>query len=332
MAPPTRGSATKDQPLIPTHHVFLLCLVIMVHVFLQVQRTRMDSFCSKHDHLHKLSLPLDASQRNELYRHLIFDDKEEVIYCFVEKAGCTNMKRLMFVNMGLIPEDTISWEWVDNTIYLEKALKKSSFARNDLTSASRLQRIRSHFKFMIVRNPLERLVSGYRNKIEPPLETLSSMFPYYIQREIVQLYHPQDLDRWLESNASYPLRVNFEDFVRYLVEKDNADINPHFRPMIDTCHPCEIRYDFYADFRSLGQDVDYIIRKIHAKPKYYRDQSLHSNSTQTKSFLGQYYSKLPETLRHRLFQDWRSELDFYYHLYPDEKNSHVFLLGVNESL
>ena len=93
-----------------------------------------------------------------------------------------------------------------------------------------------------------------------------------------------------------------------------------------------MKYDIYANFRSLSQDVAYIVRKIHAQPDYYRDMSLHTYATQTKNLLEHYYSQLPESLRHCLFEDWEIELNFYYHLYPDERNSHVLLLGVDENL
>ena len=294
----------------------------------------MEEFCAKYHHFHREPRLPTLREGDDLYRHLIVDDKEKVIFCFVEKSGCTDMKRLMFVNMGLLPKVTISWKWVDNTKYLETALKKSNFARTDFTLSSRTQRLKTHFKFMVVRNPLERLVSGYRNKIEPPLDAESFRLKQFgpMQLEILRKYRPRDVEKWLDLNMSYPLTVSFMNFVQYLVDEENIHINAHFRPMINICRPCHIKYDFYANFRSLSEDIAYIIHKIHAQPKYYRDQSLHSNSTQTKNLLGHYYAQLPETLRRRLFKDWRTELDFYYHLFPDDRDSHILLLGVDENL
>ena len=101
-------------------------------------------------------------------------------------------KRLMFVNMGLIPKETISWEWVDIKIYLEKALKGSNFAQNILTLKSQLGRLHTYFKFMVVRNPLERLVSGYINKIEPPL-TADSKFKAFVS---LRFYRSSVLKIW----------------------------------------------------------------------------------------------------------------------------------------
>ena len=66
------------------------------------------------------------------------------------------------------------------------------------------------------------------------------------------------------------------DFVQYLVDKDNSDINPHFSPVIDSCQPCHVKYNFYTNLRSLSQDAAYTVHKIHVQPDYCRDMSLHT--------------------------------------------------------
>ena len=77
---------------------------------------------------------------------------------------------------------------------------------------------------------------------------------------------------------SYTLTISFEEFVQYLVDKDNHQINPHFQLMIDICWPCEIKYNFYTNFKLFSQDAGYIVHKIHAQPEYYWDVSLHTNA------------------------------------------------------
>lgn len=65
--------------------------------------------------------------------------------------------------------ETIDWPWVEDSIYLEPALKHASLLNKTLTVDQKLQRISEFYKFMIVRNPLERLVSGFKNKLEKPV-------------------------------------------------------------------------------------------------------------------------------------------------------------------
>ena len=69
---------------------------------------------------------------------------------------------------------TIDWPWVEDSIYLEPALHHASLLNKTLTDKEKTNRIRDYYKFMIVRNPLERLVSGYRNKLEHPVRYVTN--------------------------------------------------------------------------------------------------------------------------------------------------------------
>ena len=58
-----------------------------------------------------------------------------------------------------------------------------------LNDWERIAKLREYFKFMMIRNPLERLVSAYRDKIEPPLE-----FCYHDRRHDPLVYHLKYLE------------------------------------------------------------------------------------------------------------------------------------------
>ena len=48
----------------------------------------MDSYCSKHlQGGSKFTLPTGQVERELHYRHLLFDDLREMMFCFVEKIG-----------------------------------------------------------------------------------------------------------------------------------------------------------------------------------------------------------------------------------------------------
>lgn len=191
--------------------------------------------------------------------------------------------------------------------------------------------IRNYYKFTIIRHPLERLVSGFRNKIEPPFNDMSVRFPNYIKRDILQKFRNAEFVKWLNSATKYNLSVTFEEFVKYFVNSDLTKINPHLKPIVHTCHPCRIRYNFYGNFRMYGQDALLAMQHLRIDSKFYRNKSLHSTSQQTSSYLGQYYDQLSEALKVTLHRKLREELEFYYMLYPRERNSHVSILGIDDT-
>ncbi len=307
--------------------------VFYLHAFscIQFQQEQIDRYCRKHGLQDtKYKLP-DNATKELLFRHLIFDDKQKSLFCFVEKVGCTDMKRLLFVMSGVLPVETAQHEWVDLKT-LEKGLRKASFLNKTLTNQARIRKIKEYFKFMIVRNPLERLVSGYRNKIEPPLSSLSEKFPNYVKRQILKRYRPVDFRLWLDEGGRYNITISFPEFVQHVIDSDLDTLNPHFKPMIYTCHPCRVRYHFYGNFNSYSKDAALIIEKLRTRPEYYPNRSLHTAGHETKTYLAHYYKQLTHLQRSELFYRLKDELEFYYHLYPEESDCHAHLLGVHKQL
>ena len=229
--------------------------------------------------------------------------------------------------------DTVDWPWVEDKYYLEPALSKTSFLNKTLLLSEKIQRLKTYYKFMIVRNPLERLVSAYRNKIEGAVSyTLQDHFPHNLRITILEQYHEAELAYWRRTNTGGNIKLNisvtFPDFVRHFVETDVANLNDHYRPTIDICHPCIARFDFYGNFRNFSTDVAQLIKKFHTEPRFYRDQSLHSSSEQTSRLLTEYYRRLSHRDKVRLLGKLYDDLLFYYTLYPADRHSHYHLLGI----
>lgn len=108
------------------------------------------------------------------------------------QVGCTNLKRLMLYMGNHLPVETIEWPWVEDSIYLEPALQRASFLNKTLTAKEKLRRMKDYYKFVIVRNPFERLVSGYRNKVEKPVRYVGCIIVVHnilIQRNVHELQH-----------------------------------------------------------------------------------------------------------------------------------------------
>ena len=275
--------------------------------------------------------PPNSTELQLLYRHLIFDDQRKTMFCFVEKNGCTNMKRLHFVSQGVLPLRSIRDSHVELK-YMERGLKLTSLLNKTLTEVGRLHRIKKYYKYMIVRNPLERLVSGYRNKIEPPLFGLSMKFPNYVKRSILDRYRPFDYAQWIAKDGQYNMSISFPEFVTYFVDLPYEALNPHFKPMMYTCHPCHVWFDFYGNFNTLDVDTSLIIERLHVLPEYYPKFSNHAPGDETRLYLTHYFDQLSQGQRIALFEKLKQELEFYYYLYPEEKNSHMQLLGVQEEI
>lgn len=291
---------------------------------------RVARYCASYNST-TVSLPTDRHERYLLNRHLLFDDDSKAMFCWVEKIACTEMKRMFAIHKKILPVESIGWAWNNSEMaykYLYPLYAAHTLANKTLTMASRLHRIANHYKMMIVRHPLDRLLSGYLSKMVPHLPSTRGEFPFPldVQREIIARYHQKNYDAWITSQLTQPL-ITFPEYIQYILDMDFLQLNPHFRPMTHICHPCLIRYDFYGNFKTIHSDGFVVAERLGARRTYFRDKPEHIDKTRTK--LKYYYSQLHRDVRMNLLQRWWSELDFYYHLYPEERNSHKDILGIN---
>ena len=249
----------------------------------------------------------------------------------------------MFATQGLIPPESANWSRISEYKYLVPAIKQASFLNSTLTDTKREMILRRYYKFMMVRNPLERLVSAYRDKIEHSLtynpvnttlntDTYKFDYFYKYRRQILALYNRDELLRWEKSEGKFTLQPSFYHYVRWIVDSDDKDLNEHFTSTLANTEPCRVRYNFYANFKNFSRDIKLLIDHLHLNPQYFVDKSSHISGEETRAKLIDYYSELPRPLKKRLFHRMLRELDFYYHLYPEDQWSHLELLEVNESV
>ena len=237
----------------------------------------------------------------------------------------------MLYTTGDIPLYTLEWPWVEDSVFLEPALSKSSLLNTDLTYIQKKHRISHYKKFMVVRHPLERLVSAFRDKLEPPVSYKSQvLFPHRIKIDILNIHRRLDYLMWKRARGSFNLTVTFSDFIDYFLQQSLNDVNEHFRVPLAICHPCAVQYSFYLNFRNLSTDIPIMIDQVGLNPTYYQNRNLHQADSQTHHFVRHYYSQLSRFQKVKHFTKLYEELDFYYHLYPWEYNSHVDMLKISE--
>ena len=252
-------------------------------------------------------------------------------FVFQSQIGCTTMRRYLFVLQGLIPKETAQWDEVSEEQYLEPNIYKATFLRHSLTDEERLEKVKSYYKFMVVRNPLERLVSAYRDKIAKPVTSLygGDLFEGY-KREILKRYRVEAFSLWEHNGVSEPMSVTFSEYIWWVVESNPHFLNEHFSPIVDNALPCTMKYDFYANFKLFNSDILGLIWKLKLPLEYFYQKGSHAKGD-TQQLLQKYYSQLDRDLKHKLFEKIFQDLDFYYHLYPEEKTSHEELLQIQRT-
>ena len=136
-----------------------------------------------------------------------------------------------------------------DVVHQEVLVRLSQLNNSEIQS-----RLKSYFKFMFVRHPLERLLSAYRSKFQD-LSDRTIFFRKSYGRHIArfrQIWQPDE-----------PVNdVTFPEFVRLVLDAQPND--RHWAPMANLCLPCQIQYDFVGRFEKLEEDANQLLAQIGA--------------------------------------------------------------------
>ena len=152
------------------------------------------------------------------YDSIMVSEQEKLLYIPVAKCACTSLKSMIVQLAGIEkPEMAIELgvHLITDTFNTGVQLKDKpiDLARDILASDQ-------YFKFGVIRNPFERLVSAYLEK-----------FVYQRTTER-NLLHTEEIVREVGDSAGFDPRtgINFDQFVEYIFRQDPYDLDPHWRP------------------------------------------------------------------------------------------------------
>ncbi len=140
---------------------------------------------------------------------------------------------------------------VDGWIHRRRTLSKHHlYFLNNLTPSERDQRLRNYFKFTVVRHPLDRLLSAYRDKVLQEnthlvIRILEQVRPgFHVQSNNVSLLAPED-------------RPSLAEFLGWLVSPaGQKHDNYHFQPYWGIIHPCSTHWDAILRTETMEEDVE----------------------------------------------------------------------------
>lgn len=261
----------------------------------EIRNRTIRTVCSQKNMPHSI-WSLSPQQRKTLLQHVLVNDQYHFLYCYVPKVACSNWKRVLKVLSGAL-------ENVDVNIKMDH--------QSDLLFLSALKpdeiryRLKHYFKFMFVREPMERLLSAYRNKFG---EIQSYQKKYGV--EIVKRYRKgRAKDASVRGDD-----VTFTEFVHYLLDEDAERMNEHWMPMYNLCQPCAVNYDFIGSHEHLESDAEFVLQRVGAPPYVRFPERQTWYKPVTTETLHYYLCSLPQKLLRELLPKYI--LDFSLFTYP----------------
>ena len=195
---------------------------------------------------------------NNTFRYMFVDDTHKILYCELPKAGCTSWKAFFaMLNGNVHPDDYhLLPEYVHNTDFYP--LFKFKYL-SDYSHQERVYRLKHYFKFLVVRNPFNRLVSAYEDKF---LHDKGRWYPFNVGGYITKNYR---LNKTIEEKSESTDNVKFEELVRFIVnetERMKSKYDPHWSLMQSQCYPCLFNYDYIGKLETLQHDLPFLMEKF----------------------------------------------------------------------
>ena len=187
------------------------------------------------------------------------DYNHHLAYCYIPKNGCSFWKRVLSILAGgkqgmavfNLSSVSIHVHYVYTLLKGQLGLEENSFK-----------------KMIIVRDPYERLFSGYMDKIFSPCSL------WNIEAKLISYFRAHGKSRECQAGPS------FTEFLRYVTNKGVLGVNVHFRPQYMQCLPCHVQYDYIGKMETFRQDAEFILRSVHVDPSLVlgNDETFEENS------------------------------------------------------
>lgn len=257
------------------------------------RQTRVGTYCANRQSSDEIS---DYTKK-----HILVIPEYQLMFCFVPKAGCSNWKRIMMVLTG-------QSESVDGLTSDEVHVNAKFQFFSALPLAQQQEVLETYYKFAFVREPMERLLSVYRNKFGDKVYYRKNKSFHSFGKGIIQNFRQNATKHQRISGEG----VTWSEFSKYLLSpqvrkryESGADVHrkDHWDVQTSICSPCDVNYDFIGHLETIDEDAIYLLRHwgVQEKVKYLpSDTSRPTNSTD-QTILNRNFGLLTTQQRERLY-------------------------------
>jgi len=165
--------------------------------------------------------------------------------------------------------------------------------------------------FLIARNPYERLVSAYRDKI---VGAFLGSYHDKISKQILVKYRHIDPKSYRHGRTV----PTFEEFVRHVLDeyRTGNELDMHWAPVYSFCNPCQVNLTHIIKFETFDRDTSRILKM--AKIEYLlpsgrklKNQNMSKGSKNSYSLVNKYTKELSSELLKGLLDLYGVDFDLF---------------------
>ncbi|XP_076445538.1 carbohydrate sulfotransferase 13-like [Babylonia areolata] len=200
--------------------------------------------CSLHGDDHYL---VDNNRREEMNTFLV-DQRHQLMYCFIPKVASSTMKRVFSILEGKNRGQSLfnlSSRFIHRIrgSYTQMRPGTGSFLR-------RYHAVNKFTKFLIVRDPYERLFSAFVDRL------------FGISENLVKMTRLVKMPQSERQNRCAVMNLRFSHLVDYVTRFPPTGMDQHYTPYFVSCFPCHISYDYISKMETFRSDVENVLTSV----------------------------------------------------------------------
>ena len=181
---------------------------------------------------------------------MLVDHGRKIAYCSIPKIASTTWGIIIANNTLTGPRVPAHMQFVSRR-----------FAEFGISREYYSDKLRNYTKFMTVRHPLDRLVSGYYDKVySHVLPNRNVWFRSPTGKKIasyaISKFHKND-----EKLDKDTYNATFAEFVQFALMVNNL----HWRPYFDKCCHCFIDYDYILRIETMTKDTALVLPNLYPR-------------------------------------------------------------------
>ncbi len=224
-----------------------------------------------------------------------------VVYVENSKVACTKIKKVLLSldNWPLRAEDILEKE-----VHIHNKEKTGMIGPEDLTMSglARICRDPRYFRFGFVRNPYDRTLSAYIDKVLAPQkdETKRNYIP--VAQQIKASFTGDDFRKInLDKDP-----VSFSEFVSYIAKQRAYSMDRHWLHQYLTMWHPHMKYDFIGRLESFSEDFASVLKRIRAPQELVASVAARANASRRGK--KKYYTK---ELAEKVYSIFRKDFELY---------------------
>lgn len=244
--------------------------------------------------------------------HIIVLDKYKTLFCFVPKVACSQWKRVFLMMTGNFSDPSVLDLYSVHFTYRKHLKYLHEYSSQQITD-----RVNRYKKFVVVRNPMDRLLSAFRNKFH------GTGFKDQTYRDIAV-----DIIRGYRPKYTKPIAgddVTFLEFLKYVTDDVIPRRDEHWRPSVDLCSPCQINYDFIGTYETLNEDAPFILKQMGTDIKFPEKPKAYGH-VKTVQYFPFYFSQIPLYYIGKIWEKFKDDYIFFSYSFLKDIRSIPYLV------